>query len=243
MQNLLSNALRYCEHGGVLLAARKRGDNIRFEVWDTGFGIEPKAQQEIFEEFKRHLRTDKTIAAGYGLGLAIVKRLSKAMNAPIELRSQVDRGSVFAFSLLAIHSEQVQQEIIEPVIPMYPLAGLSVLCLDNDPDILNAMVALLSGWGCEVFAARDRQTAQQLMHEEIEVIVADYQLDHGDTGIDVWLSLPEPRPPLVVISAMRDPALKVRCQEHQVVLLHKPIKPLALRGLLQDICAKHELLV
>lgn len=243
LQNLLSNALRYCEHGGVLLAARKRGDNIRFEVWDTGFGIEPKAQQEIFEEFKRHLRTDKVIAAGYGLGLAIVKRLSKAMNAPIELRSQVDQGSVFAFSLPAIHSELVPQEAIEPAIPMYPLAGLSVLCLDNDPDILNAIVALLSGWGCEVFAARDRQTAQQLMHEEIEVIVADYQLDQGDTGIDVWLSLPEPRPPLVVISAMRDPALKVRCLEYQVVLLHKPIKPLALRGVLQGICAKHELLV
>ena len=249
LQNLISNALRYSDTGGVLISAQKRSnrslvkdqsnlvsrsDTVRIAIWDTGYGIAPESQSHIFDEFKRNVHADKPVVGGYGLGLAIVKRMARAMNTSIQLRSQPNQGSVFSFDLAlssAITSNEVafSQEFSD-----YPLAGMSVMCIDNDPDLLNAIVALLSGWGCEVYAAKNRNECMAQYHREIDVMVADYQLDHDDTGVAVWLSLPEPRPPLVVISAVRDIDIKNHCINHGAIFLQKPVKPLALRGVLQD---------
>ena len=96
--NLLSNAVKYTERGGVLLASRAGSDGCRIEVWDTGVGIAPVHQREIFREFYKvpsHGGTED----GFGLGLYIVARLSAILGHPIELASRPGRGTVFRLRL------------------------------------------------------------------------------------------------------------------------------------------------
>ena len=98
IQNLVSNAIKFTERGGVLIGARRRNGYIRLEVWDTGSGVAPDHQGEIFDEFyqadKEHDRE-----RGLGLGLAIVRRISELLGHTLEFRSVPDRGSVFCVSI------------------------------------------------------------------------------------------------------------------------------------------------
>jgi signal transduction histidine kinase len=98
--NLLSNALRHTQQGGVLLAVRRRGDHLVFEVWDTGVGIALEDQQSIFQEFFRvsqHQGTEDSL----GLGLTIVSRLCALMGYQLSLNSERGKGSVFRVMLPA----------------------------------------------------------------------------------------------------------------------------------------------
>jgi signal transduction histidine kinase len=94
LQNLIGNAIRYTDRGGVLVAARRRGSSLRLEVWDTGPGIPEEAQEVIFREFQR-LNARASAAEGMGLGLAIVERACGLLGHPLELVSRVGRGSLF----------------------------------------------------------------------------------------------------------------------------------------------------
>ncbi|MDB5880396.1 MAG: putative histidine kinase, classic [Ramlibacter sp.] len=96
--NLMSNAVKYTHRGGVLLAARGRGPARRIEVWDTGLGIAPVYQREIFREFYKvpsHGGTED----GFGLGLYIVARLAGILGHPLSLSSRLGRGTVFRVML------------------------------------------------------------------------------------------------------------------------------------------------
>jgi signal transduction histidine kinase len=96
--NLISNAIKYTPHGGVLVGLRWRAGVPRIEVWDTGLGIAPQHQREIFQEFYKvpmHPGTEE----GFGLGLYIVSRLSYILGHTVELRSRPGRGTVFMLIL------------------------------------------------------------------------------------------------------------------------------------------------
>ena len=91
--NLVSNAIRYTSNGGVLLAARQRGDHVLFEVWDTGIGIAADQHVIIFDEFYKV--PQRGTNDGFGLGLALVRRLAELMDYPLTLRSRLARGTMF----------------------------------------------------------------------------------------------------------------------------------------------------
>ena len=91
--NLVANAIRYTAHGGVLLAARRRGDAVSFEVWDTGIGIADHEQPHIYEEFYKV--PSSGTEEGFGLGLAIVQRLSERLGYTVSLCSRAGRGTLF----------------------------------------------------------------------------------------------------------------------------------------------------
>jgi signal transduction histidine kinase len=96
LQNFLSNALRYAEHGRVLLGVRRSGQQLRVEVWDTGPGIAPGEQQLIFQEFRRGSAAG---GQGLGLGLSIAQRMAGLLGHPLGLRSWPGHGSVFHLSV------------------------------------------------------------------------------------------------------------------------------------------------
>lgn len=95
--NLISNAIKYTRQGGVLVAARGSRRGPRIEVWDTGMGIAPEHQREIFREFYK-VPTHGTVE-GFGLGLYIVGRLTQILGHPLVLHSRPGRGSVFRLVL------------------------------------------------------------------------------------------------------------------------------------------------
>jgi signal transduction histidine kinase len=99
VSNLVCNALRYTERGGVLATVRRRRGRIFIEVWDTGVGIADDAASLIFEEFYQAGNPDRDRAQGLGLGLAIVQRLCTMMGCRVSLSSRLGKGSVFRVEL------------------------------------------------------------------------------------------------------------------------------------------------
>jgi signal transduction histidine kinase len=107
VRNLVANAVRYTERGQVTIGCRRRGAQVRIEVWDTGPGIAPEKHALVFQEFTQLGNPERDRRKGLGLGLAIVERLAKLLGHEVELRSRVGKGSVFAVTVPRVqHDEQ-----------------------------------------------------------------------------------------------------------------------------------------
>jgi CheY-like chemotaxis protein len=124
----------------------------------------------------------------------------------------------------------------EPRLDPGQLIGTSALCIDNEPAVLDGMETLLQGWGCAVIKAPDLDTALAAIDETDIVpngLLVDYHLDHGN-GIDAILALRRRigEAPAILITADRSPVVREQAREHGIQVLHKPIKPAALRALL-----------
>lgn len=245
LQNFLSNALRYTRRGRVLLGCRRtREGAIRIEVWDTGPGIPERQQREIFEEFRRFDTEDGGGAErGLGLGLAIADRLARLLGHRLALRSWPGRGSVFSLTVPLGEAQAVAA--VKPAAPRRSgdrLVGLRVLCIDNEPAVLEGLQALLGSWGCEVSLARDRRDAErhwQQTGEVPELALVDFHLDpdpEGDTdGIHAITRLQliwGVAVPGIVLTADHTQAARLAAAENGLALLPKPIKPAALRALM-----------
>jgi two-component system, sensor histidine kinase len=104
LRNFVSNAIRYTQAGGVLVAVRRRGqrgEHLVVQAWDTGIGIEPEQQEAVFEEFHQLGNPERDRQKGLGLGLAIARGLAQTMGTKITLNSKPGRGSVFSLWLPA----------------------------------------------------------------------------------------------------------------------------------------------
>ncbi|MFZ3153615.1 NahK/ErcS family hybrid sensor histidine kinase/response regulator [Pseudomonas sp.] len=236
LQNFLTNAFRYAK-GRVLLGVRRNGQQLRLEVWDRGPGIPEDKRKVIFEEFKRLDSHQTRAEKGLGLGLAIADGLCRVLGHQLEVRSWPGKGSVFSVTIpLAVHAEP-------PVLASQPehngeaLAGIQVLCIDNEDSILAGMHSLLSRWGCQVWTARNRLQCEHLLSENVrpQLALVDFHLDDGETGTELmaWLRtrLGEPLPG-VVISADGRPELIAQVHAAGLDFLPKPVKPAALRALI-----------
>lgn len=241
LRNFLSNACRYTDRGRVLLGARKRGEHLRIEVWDTGRGIESDQLQSIFLEFNQLGVQRATERAGVGLGLAIVDRIASMLAYPIQVRSQLGRGSVFSIDVpLADLPEQTPAEapMLMPVLGN-PLPCRRLLILDNELSILHSMAALLGQWGCEVLTAIDLEAALAVLGgSPPEVILADYHLDQGVTGWDAVTALRQhfaQAIPAVMVTADRSDQCRRQLQGFGVPVLNKPVKAGKLRSVLSHL--------
>ena len=233
LQNFLANAVRYTREGGVLLGVRRDGDGLRIEVHDTGPGIEASQRSLIFEEFRRG---EGVPGQGLGLGLAIADRIARLMRAPLGLRSRVDRGTVFSLRLPRVAAAARP----DAGLPRAGLAGTRILIVDNDPAALAALRGLLEGWGCAVDAAADGAAAQALLRARPAALwLFDYHLDGGDTGIALHARLRERfgERPTLILSADDSGDVRRAALEQGLSLLQKPVRPLALKSVLDRMLA------
>ncbi len=236
LQNFLSNALRHVESGQILLGCRRVGDTLRIEVWDTGPGIAALEQKLIFEEFRRGSRAS---GQGLGLGLAIAERMARLLDHRLDLRSWPGRGSVFSVSVPRC-AMPVQHVKIAPAFGDSETTGDSsgtALIVDNEAHALAALKALLIGWGWRVLAAGDAERALELAREERpDIAILDYHLGGGDDGLTLYARLTDllGEVPGVIVTADRDAALRRRARDLDVVVLYKPLKPLALAQVLRQ---------
>ena len=231
LQNFLANALRYTESGSVLLGVRRQGDALRIEVHDTGPGIDPEQQQAIFEEFRRG---EHAPGQGLGLGLAIAQRIAGLLGGEVQLRSTPGRGSMFAIDVPRARALHAQRP------PRHGLAGMQVLIVDNEPQALQALAGVLRGWGCEVVSAADGEAAAAaLAAGPCALWIFDYHLDHGDDGVSLHARLRERFAcvPCLILSADQTGAVRIAAQEAGLPLLMKPLRPLALKSMLDRMLA------
>ncbi|RCK40531.1 histidine kinase [Thalassospira profundimaris] len=243
LQNFISNALRYTRKGGTVVGCRLRGDVLRIEVWDSGPGIPEDKLKIIFREFHRLESPENVDVKGLGLGLAIVERLGRRLDHTVSVRSRPGRGTVFSVDV------PLGVAAAETVLPTPrrrlggELGGLRVLCIDNEPDILAGMRAMLENWNCVVATARSGTEAESLMvptdPDEAafvpDIILADYHLSSGQTGLDVLCHLRDDvgfATPGIIITADRSPETAEKISDQSFGLLNKPLKPAKLRALM-----------
>jgi len=243
LRNLLSNAFRYTDQGGVLLGFRSRGDRLLIQVWDTGGGIPEDQQQAIFGEFCR-LTQKRTQRAGVGLGLAIVDRIARMLEHPVSLNSRLGSGSCFQIEVPRVCGQSISAVGAAAgmhVSPFSPdqLHERRVLVLDNDHAILASMQALLGGWGCDVVSASDLDSALQQMHAEpVALILADYHLEGEATGLELLPRMQQQGlspVPVVMLTADRTDATRRAFADAGVRVLNKPVKPGKLRALMSHL--------
>ena len=235
LQNFLSNALRYAERGRVLLGVRRHGAQVQLQVWDNGPGIAAGEQQWVFEEFRRGSAAG---GQGLGLGLSIAQRMAALLDHPIELRSWSGQGSVFE---LAVPRAQPARQPAAASVEPHPLPAGRALVLDNEPAALSALSVLLASWGWQVHAARTVEQAQATPWRP-DLHIFDYHLDAGRTGLDVLheLGATASKVPTVILTADRDGELRQRLLDRGLGVLYKPLRPLALRQVLQRVAVARE---
>jgi signal transduction histidine kinase/CheY-like chemotaxis protein len=242
LQNFLANAIHYTETGGVLLGCRLRGDQLRISVWDTGVGIEDSEVKAIFQEFHRLDYARRLDEKGLGLGLAICDRIARMLNHEIDVSSTTGHGSCFSIIVPLAHQSELPPAEHPPATHAEGsgFKDLVVLCVDNEPDILEAMNLLLDRWGCPMvlLAETQAQAAQQvLMHGTPDFVLVDYHLNDQSHGLQVMQHLDNilgTRLPAIVITADRSSELEAAVKARNYGLLLKPIRPAALRALMAN---------
>ena len=231
LQNFLANALRYTERGSVLLGIRRVGEGLRIEVHDTGPGIEADQRERIFEEFRRG---EDAPGQGLGLGLAIAERIARLLGSQVALRSTPGAGSRFSVVVPRARASAL------PLPASQGLDGLHVLVVDNEPEALAALAAVLRGWGCVVSAVADGAAAEAVLARgDCALWIFDYHLDHGDDGVALHARLAARgvAAPCLILSADQTGAVRVAAQEAGLPLLVKPLRPLALKSVLDRMLA------
>jgi signal transduction histidine kinase len=241
LQNFLSNAIRYTRRGRVLVGCRRRAQTLGIEVWDSGPGIPEEKRSEIFEEFRRLDGECDAADRGLGLGLAIADRISRMLGYHLSLRSWPGHGSVFAISVPIGNAARVSSaDTIAPAVVSDRLMGRRVLCMENEPAVLSGIQALLSNWGCETVAVRDRESAIGWAMKSgavPDLLLVDYHLDRGISGLDLaeeMQSLWGIRVPSIVITADHTQDAHTAAIVHGCQVLRKPVKPAALRAVMNS---------
>ncbi len=246
IQNLVSNAIKYSRKGGILFGVRRRGNFIELQVLDTGIGIPQPKLKLVFREFTR-LDEGMREAEGLGLGLSIVDRIARVLSLPLTLSSTPGKGSVFSLRIPISAAPAPIEEVAsrKGIKRASSLSGLDVLCIDNDANILAGMETLLLGWGCNVTTLRRGAELKVFCIErEVapDVIVADYHLDN-ENGLDMIGFARESfkqEISAILLTADRSKEVRKRADDENVIVLHKPLRPAALRSLLSSALHQRE---
>ncbi|MDN3644643.1 PAS-domain containing protein [Pontixanthobacter aestiaquae] len=233
LRNLVSNAVRYTQDGGVLLGVRRYGDGVLICVHDTGRGIADADLGRIFDEFQRGASTDRE---GLGLGLAIVRRITRLLDLHLETSSEPGRGSRFALHVPVLQWKSARAA--KPTKqPSRQMDSARVLAIDNDPAALAATTALLSKWGLNVICAGSLAEAREQAPAPPDIVMIDFRLDDGERGDQVYAVLCSGwgvRPPAILLTAEASRETEEATKAMDANRLLKPSSPAALRALIAD---------
>ncbi|WP_192364319.1 NahK/ErcS family hybrid sensor histidine kinase/response regulator [Mesorhizobium mediterraneum] len=235
IQNLVSNAIKYTRRGRVLVGVRRRGELAEIQVIDTGIGIAADKLNTVFHEFTR-LDEGAREADGLGLGLSIVDRIARVLRLELQIFSNPGKGTRFSVILPVAAVQQPRREIEAktPVRTAASLAGLRVLCIDNDARILDGMRLLLEGWGCSVDTLAGSGDLERSGMRRPDIVLADYHLD-GETGLDAIAKLRAIHGqdlPAVLVTADRSSEVRASAGRLDVPVINKPLKPAVLRSMM-----------
>jgi len=237
LSNLVSNAIRYTSSGAVSVGCRRRGNALRFEVRDSGVGIAADKTEKVFDEFYQIGNPERSRTKGMGLGLSIVRRLCALLGSEMTLVSAPGKGSRFAFEV-PLGEATVRAPAASITHEPKDLSGRFIVVIDDEQAIVEGMTMLLRGWGARVLAAR---SGDDLIEEVTragalpDLIMADYQLADGVTGIELIKRLRDaldPEIPAIVVTGTTVPERIEEMRLDGCDLLIKPVSAERLRAVI-----------
>ena len=235
LRNLVTNALRYTDQGGVLVGVRRRGDGWRIAVWDTGRGIAPEQQARVFEDFVQLDNPQRDRALGLGLGLGIVRRAVALLGTQMLLHSVPQRGSCFSFDLPAVGGTALPANNTVPAAHPGPaaelpeLAGRQVCLVDDDGGAREALQLRLQAWGAQVQAFASLQALGSRLAAgslpRVDLIVTDMRLPQGN-GLDVIAQVHAAQGPVpaVIVTGNTAPDDLALLGASGLAVVHKPFR-------------------
>jgi PAS domain S-box-containing protein len=240
LRNLVSNAVKYTRQGWVRLRCLHEDALVRLEVLDSGIGIPADQLPLIYDEFYQVGVPTNSTREGYGLGLSIVQRLVKLLQLKLEVRSEVGKGSAFSLTLPVGNGRPVGAAQAHETVkaPINKPARTRVLLVEDDLAVRDATRLLLKVAGYEVMSVATLAEALQKTREldGIDILVTDYHLRDGETGIQVIAALRETTgAPLraILITGDTSTAIKELPCDSNLRVASKPIRAEELLGLMR----------
>jgi len=246
LRNFIANAIKNTKRGRILIGCRCMGAGyLKIQVWDTGKGIASDQQAKIFDEFYQlgvnpH---DPQRGLGLGLGLSIVHKVAALLNHELGLVSRLGRGSVF-FVTVPLEKKSSGSRLSESRIEQRPRPeNLSIIVIDDDDDVRKSLVAMLTAANNVVVSAScvealDKDHRSYFSEGAPDIIIADYRLGHGQTGVEAISSLCgfyEKNIPAILLTGDTAPECLQEISQSGYALLHKPIHGDALFMHIQEI--------
>lgn len=229
LQNLISNAIRYTKSGNILLGCRRTQTHILIQVVDTGPGIPKEQQALVFEEFMQLEQNAQEQGQGLGLGLTIVDKISRLLNHTVTLKSTPNKGTSFTVKVTRKDNQAVKNK--DPIIPESEAAGFlshkHILVIDNDIQVLEAMRQLITNWGGTPSCMSDEVKYIDAKAPAPDLILADFHLDHGHTGVKAVEKLFEQWGkivPTILNSANYNEDIRQQAIDQGFAFLNKPLK-------------------
>lgn len=240
LRNLISNALKYTETGGLSVETRVKGGSVVIEVSDTGRGIPPDELDRIFEDYFQIGNTARDHSRGFGIGLATVRRVATLLGTEVRVRSEVGQGSTFTLAL-PLAEDWASAEEDEAVGSGPILEGRTALVVDDEPLVLKALELMLETLGIHVHTARTLAQAEAVLDgldPSPDIVIADYSLAGGERGTEaIALAQRRGTPISLLVTGDTSAARLAEAQRSGTRLLHKPVAPGALEDLLAQAVA------
>ncbi len=240
LRNLIANAIRYTDKGGLLVACRNTGeDRLSIEVWDTGVGIPNDKIEDMFREFQQLENPERDATKGFGLGLSIAQGLARTLDSKITVRSVYNQGSVFRFEIP--RSSAAVIEDLPRNTNKEDFKGQSIAVIDDDRRVRESMHNLMVSWGCRCISGESAGEilSQADAHDHsFDLLIVDYRLREGVTGKEtiheIRASLKE-HVPAIIITGDTDANRIVEAQSSDALLLHKPASTRQLRRMMLNL--------
>ena len=249
LDNLLDNAIKFTSKGHIQVRAQPVADSVLFEVQDTGIGIAPDRQEQIFKGFEQADVQTNRLYGGTGLGLSICERLVRLQGGTLGVHSVQGQGSRFWF-LLPLH--RVAQKEAQAAVDIARLLAdkpLHILLVDDNA--VNLLVARMMLKKCfpkaiVVEASSGPEALNQLRAQSFDLVLMDVVMPDMD-GIHATQilrrELPEPvrHMPVIALTASANPIDRDRCLASGMDdVVHKPLDQAQLIATISAVLAAHE---
>ena len=228
LRNLIENAIRYTDRGGLLVGTRRRGDHLRIDIVDSGIGIPGDKLTHIFEEFYQVANPARDQRHGLGLGLAIVSRLARLIGADVQVRSREGRGTWFSVTVPVDGSAPV---VSCPSVTAEVVTGRRIMVIEDNPKIRTGLELLLESWNCEFIGVESGEEALEVGEREgwrFDAIIADHRLGAGLSGTEtaVVIGKRAGRPiPTLIVTGDTAPERISEVHASGFEMMHKPVTP------------------
>lgn len=239
LTNIIKNAIKFTKEGSIIIGYNLKDTNIEFFVKDSGVGIPENQQDMVFERFRQGSVALSRSYEGAGLGLSISKALIELLGGKIWVESEINKGSVFFFTLPAKNLVNKDSGIVVNK-NMNVLSNYRyILVVEDDSDSREYLKALLELENVIVVEAINGKTAVEMVktHIEIDLVLMDLKLPDID-GFEATKLIKELRPELIVIAQTgygfneyRSMAIDAGCND----FINKPINRLQLKEKLRKV--------